>query len=128
MLYSPRYRYDALLAALDDDEACGGWPRARLLEMDDQFVARVEAAFEAGLESRAAAGATVWVSRSGVIDVEQVIEAAWRWFVSNRDEMDIPFAAIIARCPGVDPLKIRAGFEKRFANGGGGHATRVRMG
>jgi hypothetical protein len=49
---------------------------------------------------------------------EAAIQAAWVFFCRNRDAMDIPFAAVVmmvqARCPGVDPARVRAGFEKRF--------------
>jgi hypothetical protein len=104
--------------ALDLDEQCGVWNREQLVQQNDRFVAAVEAAFQAGHESRAAARATVQIGRSGAVDVERAIEAAWQWFVSNRDETDIPFATIVAfvraRCSGVDPAQIRAGFERRF--------------
>src|SRR5215471_14624428 len=42
----------------DLDGQCGEWSRARLIEMNDRFVAAMELAFAKGLESRAAAGAT----------------------------------------------------------------------
>jgi hypothetical protein len=91
--------------------------------MDSAFVERVEAAFEAGLESRAAAKATVQVGRPGVVDVERAIEAAWQWFKSM--DQDVTFSAVVAharvRCPGIDPMCVRAGFEKRFKNGGADH-------
>jgi hypothetical protein len=98
-----------------DDELCGGtWSRTQLEEMDAQFVAAVEAAFEAGLESRTVARATILVGKLRVTE-EAILDAAWRWFVRNRDASDIPFAAVVARCPGVDFARVRAGFEKRFA-------------
>jgi len=47
---------------------------------------------------------------------EAAIQAAWIWFRRNRD-VDVPFSAIVAlvraRCPGVDPMRIQAGFERR---------------
>jgi hypothetical protein len=85
--------------------------------MDEHFTSAVEAAFEAGLESRSAARATVQVGRSSAVDVERAIEAAWAWFQSM--DQDVAFSAVVAfvraRCPGVDPMCVRAGFEKRFA-------------
>src|SRR5258708_29735728 len=39
------------------DEVDGGWTRERLLRMDGDFVAAVEAAFRSGLESPASASA-----------------------------------------------------------------------
>jgi hypothetical protein len=93
--------------------------------MNSAFVERVEAAFEAGLESRAAAKATVQVGRASAVDVERAIEAAWAWFQSV--DQDVPFSAVVTfvrtRCPGIDPMCVRAGFEKRFKNGENGHAA-----
>jgi hypothetical protein len=57
------------------DELEGEWPRARLIEMNDRFVAALELAFAKGLESRAAASATVRVGRN---DREAAIGAASR--------------------------------------------------
>src|SRR5215813_10566995 len=45
----------------DLDAQSGLWSREQLLEMDSRFVAALEAAFAKGLESRAAAAATVWI-------------------------------------------------------------------
>jgi hypothetical protein len=47
--------------SLDEELLCGDgvWPRDRLLTMDASYTAAVERAFELGLESRAAAAATV---------------------------------------------------------------------
>jgi hypothetical protein len=93
--------------------------------MDSAFVERVEAAFEAGLESRAAARATVQVGRPGAVDVERAIEAAWAWFQSV--DQDVAFSAVVeharVRCSGVTADQVRIGFEKRFKNGGADHAA-----
>lgn len=62
------------------DEVCGVWNRSQLFEMDERFVAAVERAFGLGLESRAAAGATVRIGsfRNGKGTViESALEAAW---------------------------------------------------
>ena len=101
--------------------------------MDDRFVVAVETSFRRGLESRAAARSTATVRQR--LTVEQAIQAAWIWYCRNRDAADIPFAAVVARvrarCPGVKPECIRAGFERRFRRstplpqvlgGGGGGA------
>jgi len=98
---------------LPGDEVCGDYTREQLLEMNDRFVAAVETAFEAGLESSAAAAATY--SRSamnGKRCAEAVIEAAWLWFVDAK--FDVPAAAIMARCPGVSPERVRVAFKERF--------------
>lgn len=64
-------------------------------------------------ESRAAARATVRVTKRRVME-ESTIQQAWLWYLRNRDAADIPFAAVVARCPGVDPARVRVGFERRF--------------
>src|SRR5262245_16918206 len=49
-----------------DPELCNGlWSRDQLVEMDSRFTAAVAAAFSQGLESRAAASATVRIDRNG---------------------------------------------------------------
>src|SRR5262245_20018792 len=101
----------------DLDELDGGWPREQLLEMDGRFTARVEAAFQAGLESRVAAAATVRVGhRNGGRQraEEAVVESAWVWFCQRDREKEVAFSEILARCPGVDPCKVREGFARRF--------------
>jgi len=40
------------------------------------------------------------------------IDRAWCFLCRNNG--DVPFAAIVARCPGVDPALIRADFKRRF--------------
>ena|SRR6516162_10886741 len=47
---------------LPGDEVCGDYTREQLIEMNDRFVAAVEATFAAGLESPSAAQATVKVN------------------------------------------------------------------
>jgi hypothetical protein len=95
------------------DERHGDWTRAELAEMDGRYVAAVEAAFEEGLESRAAAAATVRVTKP---TEEEAIEAAWK-FLWEKDG-DLPFAAIVefvqARCPNVPAARVRIEFERRF--------------
>src|SRR5262249_42298683 len=94
----------------------GDWTRQELEVMDAQFVAAVEAAFQAGLESRAAARATVRIGKPSLVQLEAAIEAAWLWLWEKDGEL--PFAAIVARvrtqCPNVTVAVVRAGFERRF--------------
>jgi alkanesulfonate monooxygenase SsuD/methylene tetrahydromethanopterin reductase-like flavin-dependent oxidoreductase (luciferase family) len=59
-----------------DDGLCGAWSRTQLLEMDAQFVAAVQAAFQAGLESPVSARATVRVSTSAAVAEEAILDAA----------------------------------------------------
>ena len=96
----------------------GLWSRSQLEEMDAVFVAACEAAFQLGLESRAAAAATY--SRNAVNGkqhTEAVIEAAWRYLLTNMCEgKDVTSAAIVARCPGVPPERVRAVFKRRLAS------------
>ena len=48
--------------------------------------------------------------------MERAIEAAWQFCRS--EDFDVPFSTAIglvrARCSGVDPAQIRAGFDRRF--------------
>jgi len=123
VLYSPRFA--ALLDDPGDDPPCGGWTRIQIEKMDAAFVERVEAAFEAGFESREAAKATVQVGRPGAVDVERAIEAAWQF--CSREDFDVPFATAVelvrAHCAGVTAAQVRIGFERRFKNGGADHAA-----
>ena len=103
------------------DELDGTWSRAQLEAMDASFTAAVEAAFELGLESRAAASATVRVGhRNGrEAAIEGAIESAWRYLRTNMDAgIDVSFVEVVAfareRCSGVDQMRVRAGFEQRF--------------
>jgi len=98
---------------LPGDEICGDYTHEQLLEMNNRFVAAVETAFEAGLESRAAAAATYFRNvTNGKQRTEAVIEAAWCWFVDARFEATA--AAIMARCPGVAPERVRVAFKERL--------------
>jgi hypothetical protein len=101
------------------DELQGDWTRGELLEMDARFVAAVEAAFQAGLESRAAARATVksrLVVAASPAQLEKAIGAAWTWFWRDKDA-DVPFSAVVAfvriRFPCVTAECVREGFERR---------------
>jgi len=48
---------------------------------------------------------------------ETVIEAAWRYLLINMCEgKDVTSAAIVARCPGVPPERVRVGFKRRLAS------------
>ena len=97
------------------DGQCGDWSRDQLLDMDSRFVAAVEAAFRAGLESRTAAAATYVVN--GKQHTEAVIEAAWRHLCTNMDAgIDVSFAEVLARCPGVAPERVRVGFKRRLTS------------
>ena len=102
------------------DERCGDglWSRDQLEQMNGRFVAAMELAFANGLESRAAAAATY--SRNamnGKQHTEAVIEAAWRYLLTNMCEgKDVTSAAIVARCPGVAPERVREGIRRRLAS------------
>jgi hypothetical protein len=108
MLFVPLYFADLA------DEVCGIWTRVQLEEMDREFCARVEAAFAAKLESRAAAAATYTMNGKQRTD-ELAIELAWRWF------RDAKFGAtavkVLARCPGVAPERVREGLWRRLRSG-----------
>ena len=88
--------------------------------MNQEFTAVVERAFELGLESRAAAGATYAVKSplngSRLLAEEAAIGAAWRWFVDAK--FDVPAAAVLARVragyPDVTAEQVRVEFKKRF--------------
>jgi len=99
-----------------DEELLGGdgfWTRDRLEEMDARFVAAMELAFAKGMESRAAAAATYAMNGKRRAD-EITIELAWRYF---RDaKFDMTAVAIVARCPGVAPERVREGIKQRFAS------------
>jgi len=95
------------------DGQCGDWSRDQLLDMDSRFVAAVEAAFRAGLESRTAAAATYVVS--GKQRAEAMIEAAWRYLRTNMDAgIDVTFLEVAARCPGIDPHRVYVGIKRRL--------------
>jgi hypothetical protein len=98
--------------------------------MDLRFCEAMEQAFASGGESRAVAAATVVVGRKQQTK-EQAVEAAiqegWLFFCRNRDERDLPFSEIVsyvqAHNGGATVELIRAGFTKRFKNGGADHAA-----
>jgi hypothetical protein len=101
-----------------DDEQLGTWSRDQLEVMDAAFVARVEAAFQAGLESRSAAAASVKMNGKQRAD-EIAIELAWRWLRENMDaNVDVSFVEVVgfvhARCPGVDRARIGAEIKRRL--------------
>ena len=82
----------------DLDGQCGLWSRTELEAMDQKFVAAVEAAFQSGLESRAAACATVRIGsvRNRLLKEQAAIGAAWNWF---RDaKFDVPAASPLSAC------------------------------
>jgi hypothetical protein len=90
-----------------DDGVCGEWSRLRLLEMNEQR------AFACKAESRAAARATVAVRKSRVTE-EAILAAAWDWFVRRNEAVDVAFSEVVARCRGIDPMRIRVSFDHRF--------------
>ena len=102
------------------DERCGLWSRSELEDMNDRFVAAVEAAFQSGRESRKAAAATVRVGTalngSRQRAVEAAIEGAWKFLCDERG--DLPFAEVLVfvrkRVPGVDEVRVREGFLQRL--------------
>ena len=106
--------------SLDEElyPGCGLWSCSELEVTNSRFVAACEAAFANGLESRAAAAATY--SRNAVNSkqhTEAVIEAAWRYLLTNMCEgKDVTSAAIVARCPGVPPERVRVGFKRRLTS------------
>jgi hypothetical protein len=102
------------------EEVCGDYTRERLEAMDAAFVAAVELAFAKGVESRAAAGATVRVGyRNGQQYTEAAIEEAWRYLRTNMDAgIDVSFMEVVARVrassPGVAPERVREGIRRRL--------------
>jgi|SRR5262245_50461527 len=107
---------------LDLDGQCGDWTRDRLEEMNKNFVAAGERAFELGLESRIAAVATVSFRNGKAAAVEGAIEGAWKFLCEKRGEvtaMEV-VAYVRERCPGVDVPCIRFGIEQRFRQRGVG--------
>jgi|SRR5215831_6821564 len=108
------------LQSLDEELLPGDglWSREQLEEMNRRFVAAVELAFSKSLESRAAAAAIYFRNAmNGKQYTEAVIEAAWRYLLINMDEgKDVTFAAIVARCPGVAPERVREGIKRRLTS------------
>jgi hypothetical protein len=110
------------LTSLDEElySGCGLWARSELEEMNDRFVAALEAAFQAGLESRTAAAATVRVGprRNGsrLLAQQAAIGAAWNWFREAKFEATAVevVARVRASCASVTAEQVRAEFKKRL--------------
>jgi hypothetical protein len=96
------------------DGLCSGiWSYSQLLEMDERFCEALNQAFQAGRESPASARA-IFRGKARV-GQEEVIQRAWDWFVRRNEGVeDIAFVDVLARCPGVDPMRIRASFDRCF--------------
>ena len=117
MLQRLNFPFDEELYAGD-----GLWSRDQLEQMNQEFTAAVERAFKLGLESRAAAAATVRVGalRNGKeAAIEGAIEAAWRYLRSNMDEgRDVSFVEVLGfareRCLGVTAEQVRVGVKRRL--------------
>src|SRR5262249_6034411 len=109
----------------DLDGQCGLWSRAELETMDQKFVVAVEAAFQSGLESRAAASSTVRVKSplngSQRLAEESAIGAAWAHLCDRRGEVSASeiVGYVRERCPDVDVSRIRFGIEQRLRRGAG---------
>ena len=94
--------------------------------MNEAFTQAVERAFELGLESRAAAAATVRVNSllngSQRRAEEAAIEAGWGQLCSNKG--DVSFSEIVAfvreRCPNIELARVREEFRWRFRERGVG--------
>src|SRR5215472_18797208 len=100
------------------DELHGAWSREQLLEMDDRFTAAVKAAFDLGLESRAAAAATYAMNGKPCAE-EIAIELAWRYLRTNMDAgIDVSFMEVVSRVrassPGISPERVREGIRRRL--------------
>ena len=113
MLFVPPFSLDSV------DEICGDWTRDRLEEMNKNFVAAVERAFELGLESRAAAAATVVFRNGKAAAIEGAIGAAWDLLCSRKGEMAAAEVLAFVRelCSNVDPARVRAGLAERVRRG-----------
>src|SRR5262249_7140194 len=115
------------LTSLDEElyAGCGLWSRSQLEEMNDRFVAAVTAAFDQGLESPAAASATVQLgprlNGSRLLKEQAAIGAAWKFFVDAKYEATA--AEVVARvraiCPKVSAETIRVEFWKRLRGSDG---------
>jgi|SRR5262245_13234654 len=107
------------LNSLFDEELLSGdglWPRDRLEEMNRRFVAAIELAFAKGLESRAAAAATVGFRNGKAAAIEGAIEGAWNLLNSKKGEVTAVevVAFVRERCPNIDQACVRAGLAERF--------------
>jgi hypothetical protein len=104
--------------SLDEELLCGEglWSRDRLLAMDASYTAAVERAFELGLESRAAAAATVSFRNGKAAAVESAIGAAWNSLRDRKGEMSASEVLAFVRelVPGVPPERVRAEFKRRL--------------
>jgi hypothetical protein len=111
------------LTSLDEELLPGDglWNRERLRKMNEDFVAVVERAFELGLESRAAAGATVRVGSSlnGRM-VESAIGAAYDRLCDRKGQMAAVEIISLVRelCPGISYARIRSEFDRQFKQRG----------
>jgi hypothetical protein len=110
------------------DDLHGDWPREQLVQMNDLFTAAVERAFELGLESRAAAGATVRVGSSlngsRRLAEDAAIQAAWRWFADVKFQATAVevLARVRASYSAVTAEQVREEFRRRLmaSSAGGG--------
>ena len=88
--------------------------------MDSRFRAALERAFELGLESRAAAAATVQIKSSlngsRRLAVDAALGAVWNWFKDLKFEATAVevVARVQASCPDVTVEQVRADFKKRL--------------
>jgi hypothetical protein len=99
----------------------GFWLRDQLLAMDAAFVAACERAFALGLESRAAARATISFRNGKAAAIEGAIEGAWAAMCGKRGQMSAVeiIDYVRARCGGgVDVSCIRFGIEQRLRQRG----------
>src|SRR5262249_34670998 len=109
----------------DLDGQCGLWSRAKLLVMDARFCDALEQAFEAKLESRAAAAATVRLgprlNGSRLLKEQAAIGAAWNWFREAKFEATAVevVARVRASCASVTAEQVRAEFKKRLVRSDG---------
>jgi hypothetical protein len=88
--------------------------------MDPSYTTAVERAFELGLESRAAAAATVVFRNGKAAALEGAIEGAWNLLISKKGDVSASEVVgyVRARCPGVDVFRIRFGIEQRLRQRG----------
>jgi len=102
----------------------GLWNRGQFEAMDREFCARVEVAFAAKLESRAAAAATYTMNGKQRAD-ELAIECAWRRFRDAKFEMTA--VEVRSHCSGVAPERVRAGVKRRLMESVGGQSRAARL-
>src|SRR5262249_47470687 len=98
------------------------WTRSQLLEMDDRFVAAVMAAFQAGGESLAAAGAAGRFRNGKAGGVGGGVGGGGNLLRGKKGggRGGGGVGGVRARCPGVDVLCIRFGIEQRLRQRGAG--------